>query len=885
MKVRPPRWADQFLRWFCSEDLIEEIQGDLYEAYQHRLEQDGKWQADRQYIADVFSFFQPYAFEQYSSVKQFLPMFDNYFKITVRNIIHRKGFTTINYIGLTVGIVAVLFIGLYLKHEWTYDQHIPDSERIYRLMNNYREQTYSNMSFPDYFNSSFETQFMLANHLRAYEEVEEVCHFVPSQSDIGGNDQFFVDVDDNRFVIENALYTNTGQAFQAIFPQQFLMGTAATAFSDYGKIVLTQKLAARCFGKDWQAQELIGKNLLIREENYELAGIIEDVPGNTHFDFDFIVHQKMIPSWGAYTYLKLAPNAQITSVVSQLNESVDRVYPGYWEDELSKGIIAIALTDIHFSLGSLYELKATANTTYLSTFAFIAGIILLIIVINYTNLSIAMYTDRQKELGMRKVLGARAQDISFQLLMEAILLALICLPACWLLLRLLLPAFNELMQISIPMASTWHWKTLLSLFALLLFTGIFSGLYPALVYGNRSSLHLFKRKMKWTGSHRLFNFRNALLTGQFIMVIALLSLTYFIYQQMNYISTKDLGFQKEGIIYFPVDGAEKFQQMKEKWLALPEVAAVGANAIPGQAMANQLTYKMANTDVTFADGNLTYFDLGNVKALELDCEACQQLEAGKERIFVLNRTAAEKLAKVKGVRPEALIGQTIVTEPEYQNEDQSFGFPYVIDGIIEDYNYHSLRIETQPMLIEIHANIPWVYYALIRANTNNWAASIQQIKAAYNEVEAVRPFNFTFLEDHLNELYTAERRMGILLASLSLIALLLAFMGLAGVVSYLAHSRQKEIGIRKVLGASVNSILLHFNKEFLRLIALATLVSLPLAIYFAQQWLSNFAYRIQPQFWVVLLAAIFAALLVIVLVSFQSKRAASQQPVEVLRSE
>ncbi|MEM9849966.1 MAG: FtsX-like permease family protein, partial [Bacteroidota bacterium] len=225
------------------------------------------------------------------------------------------------------------------------------------------------------------------------------------------------------------------------------------------------------------------------------------------------------------------------------------------------------------------------------------------------------------------------------------------------------------------------------------------------------------------------------------------------------------------------------------------------------------------------------------------------------------------------------------TEPEYQNEDQSFGFPYVIDGIIEDYNYHSLRIETQPMLIEIHANIPWVYYALIRANTNNWAASIQQIKAAYSEVEAVRPFNFTFLEDHLNELYTAERRMGILLASLSLIALLLAFMGLAGVVSYLAHSRQKEIGIRKVLGASVNSILLHFNKEFLRLIALATLVSLPLAIYFAQQWLSNFAYRIQPQFWVVLLAAIFAALLVIVLVSFQSKRAASQQPVEVLRSE
>ncbi|MEM8526345.1 MAG: FtsX-like permease family protein [Bacteroidota bacterium] len=885
MKQTPPRWADQFLKWFCSEDLLEEIQGDLHEAHQARLVAEGKRKADRQFVADVFSFFQPYAFERYSKAKQFLPMFDNYFKITLRNILHRSRFTAINYIGLTVGVVAVLFIALYLKNEWTYDQHFPEEDRIFRLMNGYRDQTYTNMPFPDYFNSNVETQLLLTQKLERYEEVETACHFVPTQSDIMGGGQFFIELGPDRFVVENLLHTNTGKAFQAIFPQHFLMGTAENAFSDFGKIVLTEKVAERWFGKTWQQQELIGKTLVAQEENYELAGIIENVPNNTHFDFDLIVHQKSIPSWGAYTYLKLNGNAQIETLVEQLNAEVDQVYPGYWEDELSKGIEAITLTNIHFSEGNLYELKATANTTYLKTFAFIAVIILLIIWINYTNLSVAMYADRQKELGMRRVLGARAQDVSFQLLMEAVLLALICFPSCWILLRIFLPYFNELMQTAIPISTSWHWQTLLALFALLLLTGISSGLYPAIVYGKRSLLHLFKNKMNWTNSSRLFNFRNVLMTGQFVMLIALLSLTYFIYQQMNYVANKDLGFNKEGIIYFPVSGAEQFNKMKTQWLNIPEVEAVGANAIPGADMANQLTYKMAETDVVFSDGTLQYFDLGNVKTLGLACTACQQLEEGKERIFVINRTAAEKLAKAKNVEVEALIGETIVTEPEYQNEDQSFGFPYVIDGIIDDYNYHSLRIAAQPMLIEIHANIPWVYTALLKANTDNWSATIQEIKTIYASVEKDRPFDFIFLDEHLAKLYTTEQKMGMLLAILSLIALVLALMGLAGVVSYLAHSKQKEIGIRKVLGASVNNILMQFNKEFLLLLGCATLVSLPLAIYFAHQWLNSFAYRIQPQFWVVLLAAGFAACMVILLVSLQSKQAASRHPAEVLRAE
>ncbi|MEM1325719.1 MAG: FtsX-like permease family protein [Bacteroidota bacterium] len=813
-------------------------------------------------------------------------MVSNYVKTSLRNIRRRKGFTIINYIGLTVGTVAIVLVGLYLKNEWTYDQHIPEEERIFSMNYKYRDQIYSNVPFTDYFNSDFGTQQQLTAHLKEYDDVQTACQFVPTESAIMGSGQFFVEVGSDRFTAENALYTNTGEAFQSIFPQTFLQGTAATAFSDFGTIVLTEKIAQRWFGSTWKEQDLVGRTLKIGEDNYQLAGVIEYIANNTHFDFNFIIHSKLIPSWGAYTYLKLAPNASIAAVEARFNQEVEKVYPGKTEDELFKGFSMIALADIHFTPDRLYELKPIANTNYLTTFALIACIILLVVWINYTNLSIAMYADRKEELGMRKVLGARRKDIVAQLLIEASLLALICFPACWLLLKLILPYFNELMQTAIPAATVSQATTLLALFGLLLLTGLLSGLYPALAYSKQSLLKLFKDKANWTKQRRVFNFRNALVTGQFVMLIALLSLTYFIYQQMNYVSNKDLGFEKENIIYFPLSGREKFDQLKTQLTALPEIEAVGPSATLGADMANQLTYKLQGSDVTFTDGSPEYLDVGTMEALELDCGACEQLKAGKDQIFVINQTAAEKLAKVNNIAPEELIGQTLVTEPEYYDEEnQTFGFPYVIDGIIDDYNYHNLKIETQPMFIQVYANMPWVYYVMVRANTNDWESTIQDIKTAYASVEAERPFDFTFLDQHLSSIYETERNTGILLALLSLTTLILALMGLAGVVSYLAQSKEKEIGIRKVLGASVSSILMQFNREFLLLVGFATLITLPIALYLGQQWLNSFAYRIQPQFWVILLAAVCTAFIVMLLVSLQSHRAASRKPAETLRSE
>lgn len=887
MKVSPtpPKWADRFLVWFCSEALLEEIQGDLYEAYQYRHRHYGRFTADRLYVADVFRFFKPYAFEKYSRAKQFLPMYNNYFKIALRNILHRKSFTAINLLGLTIGISAVLLIGLYLQNEWSYDQATPGQERIYRLMNRYRAQTYTPMRFDDYNNATPEAQLRLLEHVKQYEEVETATHFVPSQSAIGGGDQFFVEFDNRRFVAENALYTNTGQSFQAIFPQEFLLGSPKEAFYGFNRIILTENTAERWFGRNWADQELIGKPLTIRDEVFDLAGVVPDVPDNRHYDFDFIVHQKSIPSWAAYTYLKLQAGASIASVVAQLNRDVDKVYPGYTEDELSKGITAVALKDIHFTADTLYEIKPVANRAYLTTFGLVGLVILLIIWTNYTNLSVAMYADRQKELGMRKVLGARPEDISFQLLAEAVLLALLCFPFCWLTVRMILPFFNELMALELNVDLLLQARTLLCLLGLLLLTGLFSGLYPALVYGSRPSLHLFGKQLIKFSGNRYFNFRNTLLTGQFIMVVGLLSITWFIYQQMEYVRHKDLGFQKEGIIYFNIDGAEKYTKLKTALTAIPEIRSVGANGVPGSEMFNQLTYKIAQTEVTLSDGTEQYMDYGSLKTLGISCEACKQLDAGREQIYVINRTAAEKLAKIKGVEPNELIGATLITEPEWENEENGFGIPHVIDGIIDDFKYFSLKHPNQSHLLTVSSQPGWAYEMLVRADTDNWPATIKKIEQAYETVETVRPFDFNFLEERLDKLYADERRSGILMGSLSLVAVILALMGLAGIVSYIAQGRQKEIGIRKVLGASSGNILITFNKEFGLLMGIATLIALPLALLLAARWLSGFAFRIQPQAWVVLLAGLGALLLVVLLVTIQARRAALKHPVEVLRSE
>ncbi|WP_421765029.1 ABC transporter permease [Ekhidna sp.] len=881
----PPKWATQFLRWFCSEELLEEIQGDLEEAFYHRKANHGKWKANLWYISDVFKFFKPYSFENYSRTKQFMPMLKNYVKVSIRNILKRKGFTAINMLGLSIGITAVMLVGLYIHHELTYDKQFPASENIYRLVNNYRDQTYTCMYFSDYYDSDFETQLTLIDKLKSYDGVVDACHFVPNTSAIGPSNKWYVYVDDREFVREDFLFTNTGIEFQKLFPQQFLIGSPENAFSKFNTVVLTESTAETFFGKEWRYFDLLSKDIRLSDETFSIGGVVADLPGNTHFDFGVIVHQRRIPSWGGYTYFKTEPNTSGETIAYQVNQDIESIYPGYTENVLSKGVGLVALTDVHFTDGMLYEIKPIANSQYLLIFGVVGLVILLIIWTNYSNLSIATYAGRQKELGVRKVMGARASDVAYQVMVEAILLTLLCFPIVLGLVYVFLPGLNGLLEVSIQDTIIFNPILIFIFLGVLVITGLISGLYPAIAFGQKSMLRLFDGKLGSGKAGQVFQFRRILLTTQFFMLIGLMSLAAIIMQQMHYISEKSLGFEKDGVVFFEVRGPEKYDQIKSLVETFPEVVAVGNGIIPGAEMYNQLTYQMKNTDEVLSDGTHLYTSIGSMEVLGIQSEAFNLLEKGKDSVFLINETAAKKLAAIKGVSPNELIGETLVMEPEWENEDWGYGIHYTIAAIIDDFDYFNLKYESQPLLLEVHTDPDWVYNMLLRVNTDNWIETVNKIEEAYLQVENERPFDLAFLDNYIDQQYKKERNAGKLASGLTIVCIILSVMGLVGIVGFITLSRQKEISVRKVFGASVPQILAFVSKEYLVMMAVATIVAIPAAIYLANQWLESFAYRIEPSFWVVIFSGLLTLVIVIIVVIAQSYKSANLNPSDTLRYE
>lgn len=881
--ILPPRLASQFLRWFCSEELLEEIEGDLSEAFYHRLELHGRWKAKLLYIADVIRFFKPYSFEKYSRSKQYIPMVRNYFKIAFRNLLKRKALTTLNLLGLSVGIASVIMVSIYLFHELNYDQHTPDADNVFRMVNNYRDQTYTCMSFENYYDSEEEGQLRLINFLKNYEEVEEACHFVPNKSAIGPDDQFYVYVSEKEFVLDDFLFTNSGFQFQGIFPQKFIQGSPENAFSDFQKIVLTETLAKKLYGSDWVEDQVINQSIRIADETFLIGGVVADMPGNMHFQFSAILHQARIPSWGGYTYLKLKDANQIDQVVARFNEEIDLVYPGRSEDVLQKGSEAVALTDIHFTENTLYEIKPTANKGYLLTFGVVGLIILLIIWTNYTNLAIATYANRQKELGLRKTLGARTKDIASQVMTEAVLITILSLPVSWLMVFAFIPRFNNLLNINFDRADMFQPVAIVFMLAILMMTGLISGIYPSLVYSRKSLTRLLEGKLSNGKNSGKWSFRNALLTSQFFMLVVLVSITLIIQQQMNFIQSKELGFEKEGVVFFEVDGAEKFKLLRQQLKQLPEVEKIGNGMVPGHDMYNQLTYKMKDTEVIFADGTFVYTSKGSFEVLGIQSDELRNMDMNRG-IFLINRTAAKKLATVKGISEDELIGETLITEPEWENEN-GFGEQRIIGGIIDDFDYFNLKYESQPLLIEVRNETSYVYNVLLKVKTDNWIKTISAIEKIYLTVDKEKPFQLSFLDNHLDEIYRKEKNAGILTVGLTGVSLGLAVMGLIGIVGFITFSRQKEIGVRKVFGASIRDILLILNKDYLFMMAIATIIAVPVVMLLADKWLESFAYHITPEIWTIGLSGLLTLLVVMLVVVSQSIKSASTNPADILRSE
>ena len=840
---------------------------------------DGEAVADEFYKTRTPFYKQTPPWKGNASLVDLLP---SYLKVAVRNFQRKGAYTAINYIGLTVGLLTACFVGLYIHYELSWDDFHSKSDRIVRIGQEFRSQRYSLNAFDGYRSATRETQL---NQIAGFENVpgvEDVAHFWI----FGGAS--FLTIDDRQYSEDGLLTTNTPSAFFNLFDWQFTHGSAENFSSTPNRAVLTES-TAKLISPDDQLSfsELIGQSFVLDSTTYEISGIIEDIPENSHYEFKIALHDPKIEYWGGRTYALLEEGVSPQTVKQRWDDNISEINSRFAaETELFKGFVVRPLESLHLYGDDLYELKTPGNPRYLWIFGIIGFVIILITLTNYTNLSIAMYSGRNREIGMRKVMGAGQWQVAAQFLMESVMLALFTLPVVLGLITWLLPYFNEFMDVTIENLFLSDLSVSLMLLVAVLAFGLASGFYPALTLSGRNIRDLFNKQMTRPKT-RGVTLRKGLITFQFVLLIGLGSATWYINSQLNYINQKDIGYAKEGIVYVLMEDNETYSEFKERLSSVPGINGVGSGTPLARNTFNQVTYRIDGNDKIFDDGYRIFMNPGALKAYGIETSVDEYFEDPENtpQLFTLiNQSGAEKFSRVMGVPKEELIGMTFRTEPSYTQDDGTVGFPKQIDGFFEDINMFSLREEIDPYFMEVRPDVT-TSWAIVNFNTANAGGILDNIKAAYDELGQSFPFITRFQEDRIAELYRKDQQAGSLTIYLSVLAFLVAILGLIGLAAYLTTLREKEIGVRKVLGASTWQILFQLNKEYIYLIGISVIIAGPLAYFGVMQWLSNYAYRIHINPLVILGVALLTLFIASLAVSSQTLRAAINNPVKALRSE
>lgn len=814
-------------------------------------------------------------------------MYRSYFVLAWRYLLKYKWYTTINLIGLTLGISCSLLVILFIYDELQFDKHFTEVDRIYRLNYQYKNETFAVTGFINWYDADKDEQLIKVSALKSINNVEQVAQFSATHSALIRKEPFYVSVSNGKgepkkFTEKKILLSNTGEALIEIFQWPLIYGDQQTSFKGPYSAILTRESAERYFGEDWE-QRIANESLNWYNEEYPITAVV-DVEGNkAHFDFDLLLITPLIPTWGAYTYLKLSENASLQEINKEVNYQLALVEPSIVDNPDEKGSYLQKVTDIHLSNKILYELTPSGEIQYLYIFGIIGLIILFITVTNYINLSVALYSKRKNEIGMRKIMGAMRESITSQFLSEAILLCLISLPLILLLLHIVIPYFNQVMNLGLVNLYARTIPGFLLLFVFTLSIGFFSGIYPALLLSGKKAIQLM-RNTSSVGRER-FTLRRVMFVFQFTLLIALGSATIFVNSQLNFINHKNLGFSKEGIISFNPVTSEDYQRIKNKLLTYPQFNQMGLGMLPGQELSDLTSYKLAGSEKTFDNAGFWEMDWDALNVLGIQVTGIDQ-ENAPEEVIILNESLSKNLLEqLEKDDKNTLLGRGIVTHLEYETEDHTYGQEYVIGGFVEDLHFLSLKEKINPMLIKIDKDPDNIYWGIIKLETDQLSESLRLLKDVYSEIVKDRPLEINFLESSLKELYEQEQRVGNLSFYLSIIAIIIAVLGLMSMSAYLVSLRTKEIGIRKVMGASVVELLMLLSKEFIMLVCIATVIATPFTYMFVNRWLSDFAYRIDVNLWVFLLTGFIALCIAVAVVILQTIKTANTKPAITLKSD
>ena len=788
-------------------------------------------------------------------------MLKNYLKIALRNLRKHPGYTFINVAGLAVGIACCLLILLYVQNEFSYDRFHESADRIVRIA---VDNVDANGNVSQFARAGAPWGPALAQD---FPEVAASVRF--------------------RFV-GNVLFRRGGeQRYEAaglyadpsvfeVFTLPFLSGNPETALATPGDLVLTETMAARYFGDD----DPLGQTLNIEGTDVTVTGVIEDMPANSHFSFEYLrpfaVHAAQRPDWmerwGMYnyhTYLLLRDEAAVAGLQEKLPAFLDRHL-----DEAGPVAVVQPLTSIHLHSHRSREFQANGSTSTVYILSAIALFILLIACINFMNLATARSASRAKEVGLRKVVGAYRRQLIGQFLSEAMLVSFLALLAALALVELCLPGFNALTGKTLTTNYADASGYLLMLALLGVVVGGLAGGYPAFFLSAFRPASVLKGDLpRGTRAARL---RKSLVVIQFTISIVLLIGVGVVYEQLTFIQNKPLGFDKEQVVMIPMRDRQVTQNyavMKEAFLQDPNVLNVAASsgALGGGDWGISVRPEGTGDDAELSTRMLN-IDYDFLATMDMELTAgrafSEAFPSDADDAFLINETLARQLGW------DDPVGRRLEI-PDWRSG--------TIVGVVKDFNFRSLHETIDPMLMFIVEGNFQLFSARIRPD--NVGPTLAHLRETWSRFAPERPFVYSFLDESFARQYEADAQFGKVFGYFALLAVVIACLGLFGLASFTAERRTKEIGVRKVLGASIASIVLLLSKDFTRLVLIALVLAAPLAYLAMTRWLEAFAYRVEISWPIFLMAGLIALLIALLTVSYQAARAALADPVKALRYE
>ncbi len=790
-------------------------------------------------------------------------MIRNYLKVAWRNLVRNKTHTFINMAGLSVGLACSLLILLWVQNEWNMDAFHKNGKDLYQV---YEQQHYDNKITGQYY-----TPGVLAAELKRV--IPEVKYAV--------NAVFF---EQHTFRVGDKIIKMGGGSaegdFFKMFSYHLIQGDAANTLRTISDISLSKKMAEDFFGS---AQAAMGKTIrLDNRKDFIVTSVFENVGANSSIKFNYLINwlsflqdNPWAKEWGnntPYTYLQLRPDAnpevvnnKITHVLEKLDKDEKK---GTFTEELAMQRFDQVYLNNNFKNGKIDG----GRIEYVHLFSMVAVFILLIACINFMNLTTARSVKRAKEIGVRKVVGAVRGVLIRQFIAESILLTSLAVIVSLFLIAALLPLFNQVTQkdIELPFNEMLFWIKLLGI---TLITGVVSGSYPALFLSSFNPVKVLKGTLKLDSGPTLF--RKGLVVFQFVLSVMLIIGTIIISRQVSYVQSINLGFDRENMIYVPLEGdlLKSYDVFKDEAMKMPGIKAITRSTAPPTEMTSSTVGvewegKTPNTTISFSNAAVGYDFINTLKLKMAEGRDFSKSFATDSSAYIVNEIAAKRLGYANP------IGRTLTM----------WGVKGKIIGMVKDFHFSSLHDQIKPLILRLDNHADYGM-ALVRTQPGKTKEALASLESITKQLNPNFQFTYSFSDDEYNKLYNNEQIVGKLSDAFAFLAIFISCLGLLGLAMFTAEQRLKEIGIRKVLGASVGSLFTLLSSEFLILVVIALVIATPMAWYGMNKWLQNFAYHPPVQWWVFAMSGGLTILIALATVSFQAIKAALVNPIKSLRSE